>query len=205
MTPYPFTSADIVPPKANAPQPSNPASPTTPATVSTNLKPQLYMNGTQMTYPPFAGAVRYGQWATGTTPYGVTTQRPSSPTACVGAASTTLVPQRQSYGQPSFAEIYGQSQIHPRADQSEMLSPSMKAKATAPLQNSTTPNSTIPESSVYFPTESNVTSTSTSAQSASGVQDASTLQTVQLAEILRANPQLAMVLAAIGQAQSRPS
>lgn len=197
MTP---TSTDIIPP-TNAPLPSNQASSTTPASVSTNLKP-IYG---QMTYP-FAGALTYGQWATGSTPYGVAAQQPSYPYACFGGATTTtFVPQRQSYGQLSFAQIYGQSQAPPHGDQMETLSLSTATKTdTTPLQQNTTAvNSTQSSAQCNQPNaislDTNVTST-TSAP-ASGAQDVSMLQAAQLADILRANPQLAnIVLAAMGQA-----
>jgi len=200
MTPYP---SDIVP---NAPPPSNPASSTTPAIVSTDLKPQLFG---QMSYP-FAGALTYGQWATGSTPYGVAAQQPSYPYACFGAATTTLGPQHQSYGQLSYSQIYGQSQVPPRANQAEMPSVSTAAKTdmtpplqstTPPLQSTTALNSTVSDTlqSSGGLVQCNAISSSVLNQDENiASQDVST----QLVDILRANPQLAsIVLAAMGQAQ----
>src|SRR5580765_2873857 len=212
MAPHPPT------PKANAALPGNSA----PATVNTILKPQLYMNGSQMAYPPFAGAFAYGQWATGTTPYGVGAQHPSHPYTYFGAAAN--VPQRQSFSQLSFAQIYGQSQVPPRDNQEDIRSSCLTVvkNDTAPLHS--TPEHKTSETlqlsglsvqsnhlataepiQVGVPTQLNADSPPAGAQSRPQEQDVSALQTAQLAEILRANPQLAsMVLAAIGQAQPHP-
>jgi hypothetical protein len=182
MTPLPSTSIVI-------PRPSDPIAPST-------LKPQLYMNG-QMTYPPF-GAFTYGQWATGMTAYGAAVQSPYPP-----SGTATTMPQRQPYGQLSYAQIYGQSQAPPRGNQAEIRSSlSTAAKTDTSPQNSAPSHAILdpPQPSVSLqgnePTEPNA------ALSGSEAQDA---QTAQLAEILRTNPQLAnMLLAAMVQAQPPP-
>lgn len=155
---------------------------------STNLKPQLYVNGSQVAYPSFAGAFTYGQWA-GTNPFGAAAQPPSYPYAYFGAAN----PMTQSYA-------FGQSQAEVRSTLPTVTKPDTSTHNSLPKNVDTShSHSTLTAASSVL-AEQSVTTPPSDGQSGSAGEDG--LQAAQFAEILRANPQLASILlAAIGQAQ----